>query len=98
MPQQPILSTTSELCLKRLLSRALSYGQSHDTAVTMATLRQCSDDLTKLARVEPSLKGCGLFSAQFLHCQLLINKVGGVVAFISGCGLSRFVKLYLVLC
>ena len=66
-------ATSSESFLKRLLSRALTYTNTHDASTT--NLKECTLDLVKLAGVEPSLKGCGLFSSQLLHCQLLVNKV-----------------------
>lgn len=75
VPQKPATPIPSENYLKQLFSKAMSLAVSHDPSVTMTTLKQCCNDLTKLSNVEPTLKGCALFSSQLLYCQILMNKV-----------------------
>ena len=61
--------------VRQLLSHVLNSTQSHDSSVTMETLKQCIRDLDQLGKVEPNLSGCVKFSSQLLQCQLLMMKV-----------------------
>ena len=97
-PRQPSSSNIGEKYFKQLLSKALD--QLHDSSVTMATLKQCCHDLNKLAGVEPSLKGCALFSSQLLHCQILVKNVINMIyqLIMFSIIVFRLVNLCLSLC